>query len=163
MWPIAAAVAPPPISARSTSATRMPCSGKGQGTCGADNPTTYNHCVKCHGSSGMPQQKASRGSRMRVDSAVMKAEPVMLGSSCPPAARSGLRRRCRLRFPGARPGREREGLPHTGRPTWRWCRCRRASGRTPCPDRARNCGCPRLRMSQGLWSSMWSISAPSAP
>ena len=50
-----------------------------------------------------------------------------------------------------------------GRRAWRWCRCRRASGRRPCRGRARSCGCRRRRRRGGPNSSMWSISAPSAP
>src|ERR1700722_14948775 len=137
-------------------------SRKGQGTCGADNPTANNDCVKCHGVP-MPQQNASRGSRMSVDSAVMKAAPVMLGNSF--ASRMAMR--------------PSKTLPITlsWRQTWpgaiRPSAYRQASlALVPVPQGERSYSLPgqstKFRpstpgVSEGPWSSMWSISAPSAP
>src|ERR1700689_2852082 len=81
-------------------------SREGKGTGGTDNPAAYDDCVE--GMGHRPQQKVSRGSRMRVDSEVIKAVPVMLGItflSCNrtwPSKTLPMMLSCRQTSPGAR-------------------------------------------------------------
>ena len=65
---------------------------------------------------------------------------------------------CRQSLAGLRVCRRRPG-----RPFWRWFRFRRASGHRPCRDRGQSCGCGWRSRAAAVKSSMWSISAPSAP
>ena len=57
-----------------------PRAGAFRGACGADNACADNHCIVIEGSHRrIPQQNGSRSSRIKVASALTKAEPLMLG------------------------------------------------------------------------------------
>ena len=60
-----------------------------------------------------------------------------------------LRRQCRGCLPDARSGRGEACRRHRGRPSLRWCRCRRASGRRLRRGRGRSCGRSLRGLRQG--------------
>ena len=149
---------------RSMIVTRQPASAQVVGAGGADRRRRRRRRRARTLMRGFPWRNGSSGSSSSVASAVTYAVPVMRGMTWPPstpyralehAADDALLPPDLARLAACR--------RRPGRRAWRWCRCRTASGRTPCRDRARSSGCGCAGSAGGPNSSMWSISAAVGP
>ena len=111
----------------------------------------------------MPSTKGSSGSKYKVDWPQTKARPVMLGITSPSSPRLYCAlNRLPMMLSCTRPRPAASCRPPRGRRAWRWCPCRRASGRTPRRGRGRNSAPCASRGAGGPKNSIWSISARAA-
>ena len=108
----------------------------------ADHDRMARHS-SIHAHCRIPIAKGSAGSMISVDSALTYAVPRIRGRMRPSTIRTDLRRRCRSCSLAARSRPRGACRRHSGTRAWRWCRCRRGSGRRPCRGRARSSCCRR--------------------